>query len=79
MRLEILMIILLRGNKVDFLIDGKVIVELKAKRCITRDDYYQVQRYLRGADLRLGLLVNFRDRYLKPKRVLNSKCLDKRG
>jgi GxxExxY protein len=63
----------LKGNRIDFLIDGKVIVDLKAKRFITKQDYYQILRYLESSDLELGLIVNFRNSYLKPKRVLNSK------
>ncbi len=62
----------IKGNKVDFLIDGKVVVDLKAKRFITKDDYNQMQRYLRGAGVELGLIINFRSSYLKPKRILNT-------
>lgn len=61
-----------KGNKVDFLIENKMILETKAKRFVTKDDYFQTQRYLQSADLELGLIVNFRSSYLKPKRVLNS-------
>ena len=60
-------------NKVDFMIENKIILELKSKRILLRDDYYQVKRYLEAVNLKLGLLVNFRDKYLKPKRILNSK------
>lgn len=62
-----------RGNKVDFMIDNKVIVDLKAKKYITKEDYYQMNRYLEGSDLKLGIIVNFRDSFLKPKRVINNK------
>jgi GxxExxY protein len=58
-------------NRVDFCIENKVLIDFKAKRFITKDDYYQMQRYLKVAKMRLGLIVNFRDRYLKPKRILN--------
>lgn len=58
------------GNIVDFTIDNKLILELKAKRTITKDDYYQVQRYLQILNIKLGLLVNFHNRYLKPIRVI---------
>ncbi len=58
------------GNKVDFIIDDKIILELKAKRIITKEDYYQLQRYLQTFDIRLGLLINFRNQYLKPKRIV---------
>ena len=57
-------------DRVDFIIDNKIIIELKARRVITREDYYQMQRYLQASGLRLGLLVNFRNRYLKPVRVV---------
>ena len=30
-------------------------------------------RYLDVADIKLGMIVNFRSTYLKPKRVVNSK------
>ena len=60
-------------NVVDFLIEEKIILELKAKRIIEREDYYQVKRYLEALHLKLGILVNLRDRYIKPRRILNSK------
>ena len=61
-----------RGNRADFLIEQKMILDVKAKKFVTKEDYYQMQRYLRFANLGLGLIVNFRNTYLKPKRVLNS-------
>ena len=60
------------GNRVDFVIDEKIIVDIKAKRFVTKEDYYQMQRYLQSSDLELGMIINFRNAYLKPKRVLNS-------
>jgi GxxExxY protein len=59
------------GNIADFLIEEKIILECKAKICLIRKDYYQVQRYLRATNKELGLLVNFNEKHLKPKRVLN--------
>ncbi|MBI3952565.1 MAG: GxxExxY protein [Candidatus Doudnabacteria bacterium] len=59
------------GNKVDFLISGKVLVDFKAKTFITKEDYIQMQRYLKAANLELGLIVNFRGSFIKPKRILN--------
>ena len=61
------------GNKVDFLIENKIIVDLKAKKFITKEDYNQMQRYLQSSGLELGMIINFRSTYLKPKRVLNTK------
>lgn len=57
-------------NKIDFLIDDKIILEIKAKRMITRDDYFQTMRYLQATNKRLGILVNFKQRYLAPRRIL---------
>jgi len=62
-------------NKADFLIDDKIVLELKSKRLITKEDYYQTQRYLAALGKELGILVNFRQRYLTPKRVLNAHVL----
>ena len=31
-----------------------------------------MQRYLKSADLKLGILINFNEYKLKPKRILNS-------
>lgn len=50
----------------------KIILEIKAIRVLTRETYYQVRRYLQAFNKKLGLLVNFRDKYLRPKRILNS-------
>jgi GxxExxY protein len=61
-------------NKVDFLIENKIILEIKAKRLLEREDYYQVKRYLIALNKKLGIAVNFRDKYLRPKRILNSSA-----
>lgn len=60
-------------NRADFIIDNKLLIELKTKPVIDRSDYYQVQRYLEYANLFLGIIVNFQQKYLKPKRVINPK------
>ncbi len=62
------------SNRVDFLIEDKIIVEVKALRLIGRDEYNQIQRYLQLANFKLGLLLNFHQKYLTPKRILNSKA-----
>ena len=58
------------GNRVDFLVDDKIVLEIKASGLIDRKDYYQLQNYLQAMDVKLGLLVNFRSQYLKPKRII---------
>ena len=58
------------GNLFDFLIENKIILEIKAKDVVLKEDYYQIQRYLQSSKIKLGLLVNFRRQYLKPKRIV---------
>lgn len=61
------------GNIMDFIIEDKVILELKAVPRLIKEHYDQVKRYLYQAGLQLGILVNFRTSYLVPKRVLSGK------
>ncbi len=58
------------GNIVDFIIDYKIILEVKAKRILIKEDYFQTQRYLQETNLKLALLVNFRNKYIKPVRII---------
>lgn len=58
------------GNILDFLIDNKIVMEIKAKKILLKEDYYQLQRYLQILNMKLGLLINFRNRYLKPARII---------
>ncbi len=58
-------------HRVDFLIDNKMILEIKYRKFLTKDDYDQVKRYLSVLNLALGVLVNFRENRLHPKRILN--------
>lgn len=60
------------GNTLDFLIKDTVALELKATPHVTKEHYQQLQRYLRSSVLDLGLIVNFRQRYLKPYRVIRT-------
>lgn len=59
------------SNRVDFLIDHRVIIDIKAKPFIERQDYDQMRRYLQSINVRLGMIVNFRNKFFQPKRVLN--------
>lgn len=62
----------INGNRIDFIIEDKILLEIKSLPYITKMDYFQVQRYLRAANLKLAMIVNFRSRYLKPKRIVNN-------
>ncbi len=58
-------------NRVDFLVEKCVVIELKVVRFLNKEHYFQCQRYLSALDLDLALLVNFRPKFLKVQRVLN--------
>ena len=60
-----------RRNIPDFIIDNKIILDIKAKRIISKEDYFQMKRYLSASGKNLGLIVNFRQKYISPKRVVN--------
>ncbi len=45
--------------RLDFLVEEQLVVELKAVEAVQRIHMAQVHSYLKAADLRLGLLINF--------------------
>lgn len=53
------------GQKLDLLVEGTVIVEIKAVPKLIELHRYQLQSYLRTLKLEVGLLMNFRTRLLK--------------
>jgi GxxExxY protein len=59
-------------NRVDFVINNQLLIDLKAKDIITKEDYYQMNRYLDASGMKLGFIVNFRNKYLKPIRVIRA-------
>jgi GxxExxY protein len=59
------------GNILDFVIENKIILELKTVPFLILEHFSQVKRYLYQTNLKLGILVNFRTDKLTPKRVLN--------
>lgn len=63
----------IEGNQLDFIIEDSIILDIKAKKYITKQDYIQMQRYLKAAGYKLGIIVNFRGQSLKPKRIINSQ------
>lgn len=58
----------------DFVVFDKIIIEVKTTPLITSEHVKQVLRYLESTGYKLGLVVNFRKRPLKAKRVVNSRC-----
>ncbi|GEM_PF-285369 len=61
-------------NRIDFIIENKIIIEIKTKRFVGKEEYRQCTRYLEAFDKKLCILVNFRDKYLNIKRVINPKA-----
>lgn len=61
------------GFRADLLVENKVIIELKSVESIAAVHRKQLLTYLRLADKRLGLLINFGEAYIKDgiSRVVN--------
>ena len=61
------------GYRLDFLVEGKVVVELKAVEQGDKIHEAQVMSYLKLSKCRLGLLINFNVKLLKDgvKRIVN--------
>lgn len=58
---------------IDFVIEGKIALEVKASDYFRRDFTPQVLGYLNSADLKLGIIANFNSDKLRYKRLVNSK------
>lgn len=55
----------------DFVIEDKIIVELKTDRFFSRKNIIQTNGYLKSLKLQLGLLANFTKNGLEYKRIIN--------
>jgi GxxExxY protein len=62
------------SRKVDFLIEERVSVELKAVVRLEDVHLAQAKNYIEAFDLRVGLLINFGAKSLEFKRLINSKA-----
>jgi len=62
------------GYRVDLLIDQKVIIELKSIEKIAPVHFAQTLTYLKLAELKLALLINFNTKHLKDgiHRIVNN-------
>lgn len=54
----------------DFIIMGKIIVEVKAQKNLVEEHYNQVLNYLAISKCKIGLIMNFGESSLKYKRVI---------
>jgi len=57
----------------DFLVEDKIVLELKTGDRFSRQDIEQIYSYLKIKKLQLGLLINFTRHGIKSKRILNIK------
>ena len=64
-------VILKKHFKADFVCFESIIVELKANSFIHSSNLEQTRNYLKSTKFKLGLLVNFGEKSLSYKRVLN--------
>lgn len=59
----------------DFLVEDKIILEIKAVPHFKISDYKQVSAYLKSKNIKLGILANFRTEKLTYKRIINPSIL----
>ncbi len=57
--------------RLDFVVDQKIIVELKAVNVLSDLFKLQVLSYLKAADMKLGLLINFGSKRLEHARIIH--------
>ncbi|MFW5773432.1 MAG: GxxExxY protein [Tangfeifania sp.] len=60
-------------RRVDFLVEENISVEIKARSQLDDNHLAQGLNYLEAYNLEVGLLINFGERSLKFKRLLNKK------
>ncbi len=60
-------------RRADFLVDGKVLVEIKAITKLEEVHWAQILNYLRAYKIEVGLLINFGEKSLQFKRFVLSK------
>ena len=56
----------------DFVVEGKVLVELKAIKKLSENEDAQVLNYLKATGFQLALLINFSATSLEFKRIINT-------
>jgi len=59
----------------DFLIEEKIILEIKTVPHFKISDYKQISAYLKSKNIKLGILANFKTEKLTYKRIINPSIL----
>lgn len=55
----------------DFVIEGKIVLEIKVGEHFSKNNINQIYGYLKATDLKLGILANFTRTGVKYKRIIN--------
>ena len=63
-------------NFFDFLIDEKIIVEIKSLTKFSKANFEQVLNYLHVSKLKLALLINFAPKEVEVKRIVNFELVN---
>jgi len=57
----------------DLIVNGKILIELKSKPFIAKEDEKQFWGYLKGSEYKLGFLINFGPQKLIIKRFIHDR------
>ncbi len=57
----------------DFLVENKIVVEIKVREYFSKKDICQLSSYLKAKNLELGIIAHFTGSGVKYKRVVNLK------
>ena len=61
------------NNYLDFLIEGKVIIELKRSDFYAKKYIDQISNYIKVSNLKLAILINFTSNGVRIKRIVNEQ------
>lgn len=64
-------------RRVDFFVENKIMLEIKAIEKLEEVHMAQAINYLEAYNMEIGLLINFGSKRLEFRRVINGKLLDK--
>ena len=69
--------IIVGKRRVDFMVEEKIVDELKCLRELTNADLAQALNYLESHHQEIALLINFGAKSLQSKRIINTKTIPK--
>lgn len=64
---------LISKRRIDFLIEEKILLEIKARPFLSKEDFVQTFNYMEICRLPFALLINFGSEKLEIKRLFNKK------